>query len=52
MALVLPMFISKLFLLQKQISWSNSYYSSVGDGAKRTRSSAKANINSWRDAMV
>jgi hypothetical protein len=27
-------------------------YSSIGDGAIRTKSSAKANINNYRDAMV
>jgi hypothetical protein len=52
MAFVLPMFISKSFKLQKRAKQFNSDYSSYGDGAIRTKSSAKASINNCSDAIV
>jgi hypothetical protein len=52
MALVLPMFISKSFMLQKRVKQFNSNYSSFGDGAIRTKSSAKASINNYSEAIV
>ena len=44
-AVVLPMFISKLFLSQNFIKQFISSYNSNGDGAISTKSSAKANMN-------
>jgi hypothetical protein len=52
MALVLPMLISRSFKLQKRAKQFNSNCSSYGDGAIRTKSSAKASINSYNDAIV
>jgi hypothetical protein len=45
MALVLPMFISREFYLQKRIKQFINSYSSKGEGAIRTKSSAKASRN-------
>jgi len=37
---------------QKELKQSNKDYSSVGDGAIKTKSSAKASINNCSDAIV
>jgi hypothetical protein len=52
MALVLPMFISRSFSLQNLTKQFIRSYSSIGDGAIRTKSSAKASKNNYNDAIV
>jgi hypothetical protein len=51
-AFVLPMFISRSFLSQNLIKQFINSYNSKGDGAINTKSSAKANMNNYRDATV
>ena len=43
---------SRLFLSQKRIKQFNRSYSSIGEGAMRTKSSAKASKNNYREAIV
>jgi hypothetical protein len=42
----------KSFAKQKEAKQVSSNYNSVGDGAIRTKSSAKASRNSYSDAIV
>ena len=51
-AFVLPMFMSRSFSLQKRPKQFKRSYNSIGDGAIRTKSSAKASINNYSDAIV
>lgn len=52
MAFVLPMFISRSFSLQNYTKQFKRSYSSIGDGAIRTTSSAKESKNNYNDAIV
>jgi hypothetical protein len=52
MALVLPLLIVRELLVQKVCRRCNNPYNSYGDGASRTRLSAYASINSYKEAMV
>jgi hypothetical protein len=52
MALVLPLLIVRELLVQKVCRRCNNPYNSYGDGAIKTRSSAYASINSYKEAMV
>jgi hypothetical protein len=51
-AFVLPMLISRSLLSQKRLKQFTRCYNSRGDGAIRTKSSAKANMNNYREAIV
>jgi hypothetical protein len=51
-ACVFPILMCRSFTTQKELKQSNSSYNSEGDGAIRTRSSAKASINNYNDAIV
>jgi len=51
-AFVLPMLISRLLVSQKRVKQFINSYNSMGDGAIRTKSSAKASKNNYRDAIV
>ena len=52
MALVFPMFIVRELLSQKIDKRCNKAYSSYGEGASKTKSSAYANINNYIEAIV
>jgi hypothetical protein len=52
MAFVLSIFISKSLDLQKRVKQFNNNYNSWGEGAIRTKSSAKASMNNYNDAIV
>jgi hypothetical protein len=51
-ALVFPRFISKEFFSQKRTKQFIKSYSSIGEEAIRTKSSAKARRNNCKDAIV
>jgi hypothetical protein len=51
-AYVFPMLMCRSLPTQKELKQSNSNYNSDGDGAIRTRSSAKASMNNYSDAIV
>ena len=51
-AFVLPMLISRLLLAQKRVKQFISSYSSSGEGAIRTKLSANASRNNYREAIV
>jgi hypothetical protein len=52
MAFVLSILMSRSFDLQKRAKQFNNNYSSWGEGAIRTKSSAKASMNNYNDAIV
>ena len=52
MAFVLPIFTTRSFSKQKREKQDNKDCSSAGDGAISTKSSANANINNCKVAMV
>ena len=49
---VFSILMCRSFATQKEEKQSNSNYNSAGDGAIRTKSSAKASINNYNDAIV